>query len=84
MTREQSRQIRQIEYIVDALSECVDFMTAPSNLQKFAPLTPSPNIVMPPEEYRKDIEALNAKVHDYELGLVKELKDKYLKIYAEL
>jgi hypothetical protein len=85
MTREQSRQIRQIEYIVDALSECVDFMTAPSNLQKFAPLTPSPKvIVMPPEEYCKDVEALNAKVHDYELGLVKELKDKYLKIYTEL
>lgn len=85
MTRKQSRQIRQIKYIVDALSKCVDFMTAPSNLQNFAPLTPPPEvIVLLPDECCKDVEAFNTKVHDYALGLLNELKDKYLKIYAEL
>ena len=85
MTREQSKQIRQIEGIVDALSRSVDVMTAPTNLRKFAPLS---NLiggsVSPNEEYCKDVEAFNTKVHDYALGLLNELKDKYLKIYAEL
>lgn len=67
------------------MSECVDFMTAPSNLQKFAPLSnQTRGTVLRNEEYRKDVEAFNTKVHDYALGLLNELKDKYLKIYAEL
>lgn len=85
MTREQSKQIRQIEDIVDKLSECVESMTSPLNLQKIAPLSNSiRGSVSPNEEYCKDVEALNTKVHDYELGLLNELKDKYLKIYAAL
>ena len=85
MTREQSKQIQRIEGIVDSLSECVDFMTAPSNLQKFAPLSNSiRGSVSPNEEYRKDVEVFNTMVHDYALGLLNELKDKYLKIYAKL
>lgn len=85
MTREQSKQIQRIEGIVDSLSECVDFMTAPSNLQKFAPLSFSTKgTALPTEEYCEDVKAFNTKVHDYALGLLNELKDKYLKIYAEL
>lgn len=85
MTREQSKQIRQIEKIVDRLSECVDFMTVPANLQKFAPLSKFDNgSILLDEEYCEDVEAFNKKVHDYALGLLKELKDKYLKIYAAL
>jgi hypothetical protein len=85
MTREQLKQIRQIEDIVDALSGSVDIMTAPTNLQKFAPLSNLINgWVSPNEEYCEDVKAFNTKVHDYALGLLNELKDKYLKIYAEL
>ena len=85
MTREQSKQIRQIEDIVDALSERGDIMTAPSNLQKVAPLSFSTKgTALPTVEYCEDVKAFNTKVHDYALGLLNELKDKYLKIYAEL
>ena len=85
MTREQSKQIRQIEGIVDVLSECVHIMTIEHNSQKFAPLSNSiKGSVSPNEEYCEDVEAFNKKVHDYALGLLNELKDKYLKIYAEL
>ena len=82
MTREQSQTIRKVECIVDYLCDMVDCMTDNNN---FRPLNICINgTVLPYEGYREDVEVFNKKVHDYELNLLNELKDKYLKIYAEL
>lgn len=82
MTREQSKKIQDVERIVDYLSDIADCMVDNNN---FRPLNICINgSILPCEGYREDVEALNAKVHDYELALLNELKGKYLKIYAEL
>ena len=82
MTREQSKKIQEVERIIDYLCNKVDCMIANDD---FAPISDYIHgSLSPNDDYRKDVEAFNAKVHDYELGLLNELKDKYLKIYAEL
>lgn len=83
MTREQSKKVQEVERIIDYLCDKVDGMAA--NVSFFSPISDyihgsaSSN-----DDYRKDVEVFNAKVRDYELALLNELKDKYLKIYAEL
>lgn len=60
MTREQSEHIQRIEGIVDSLTGYVDFMTAPSNLQKFGPLNFSTKgTALPTEEYCEGVKAFN-------------------------
>lgn len=85
MTREQSKQIRQTEAIVDKLSEYVEGWERPYNKEAFEPISDNlPRGTETPEAFSADVKVFNAKVHDYALGLLNELKDKYLKIYAEL
>lgn len=85
MTREQSRQIRQIEAIVDKLAECEEIWQRPFNKESFEPISDNlPRSVEDSEAFSADVKVLNTKVHDYALGLINELKDKYLKIYAAL
>lgn len=85
MTREQSKQIRQIEAIVDKLSEYEEGWQRPYNNEVFEPISDIlPRGTEASEAFRADVKVFNAKVHDYALGLLNELKDKYLKIYAEL
>lgn len=82
MTREQSKNIQEVERIIDYLCYKVNTMTAHdgcSTITDYIHGSLSPN-----DDYRKDVAVLNAKLHDYELGLLNELKDKWLKIYAEL
>ena len=82
MTREQSKKVQEVERIIDYLCEKVDCMAVGI---AFSPVCDYINgSLLSNDDYRKDVEVLNAKVHDYELGLLNELKDKYLKIYAEL
>ena len=82
MTREQSKKIQEIERIVDYLCDKISCMKANDG---FSPLSDYIHgSLLSNDEYRKNVEDLNAKVHNYELGLLNELKDKYLKIYAEL
>lgn len=82
MTREQSKKVQEVERIVDYLCDKVRCMTANDG---FSPLTDYIHgSLSSNDEYRKDAGAINAKVHDYELALINDLKDKYLKIYAEL
>jgi len=82
MTREQSKEIQEVERIIDYLCNKVGCMTADDG---FTPISDYIHgSLSPNDDYRKDVEVLNRKVHDYELGLLNELKDKYLKIYAEL
>lgn len=85
MTREQSKQIRQIEAIIDKLAECEEIWRRPYNEEGFEPISDNlPRTVENSEAFSADVKVLNAKVHDYALGLISELKDKYLKIYTEL
>lgn len=84
MTREQSQKIQEVERIIDYLCSKEKEMTPPC-LQAIQPLTQKiRGVVSSNDDYCKDVEAFNTKVHDYALGLLNELKDKYLKIYAEL
>ena len=83
MTREQSKKVQEVERIIDYLCDKVDGMAA--NVSFFSPISDYIHgSLSPNDDYRKDVEAFNAKVRDYELTLLNELKDKYLKIYAEL
>ncbi len=84
MTREQSIKIRQIEAIVDKLAEYEEVWRRPYNKEGFEPISDRLPRVVESEAFSADVKVLNAKVHDYALGLISELKDKYLKIYAEL
>ena len=84
MTREQSEKIQEVERIIDYLCGKVKEMTPPCR-QEIQPLVQRiGGFAMSNKGYIEDVEAFNTKVHDYALGLLNELKDKYLKIYAEL
>lgn len=84
MTREQSQKIQEVERIIDYLCSRANGMTPPCPYA-FEPLTERiGGFTMSNEGYREDVKAFNTKVHDYALGLLNELKDKYLKIYAEI
>lgn len=82
MTREQSKKIQEVERIIDYLCDKFNRMTANDD---FGPISDYIHGSLSSDDnFRKSVEALNAKVHDYELALLDELKNKFLKIYAEL
>lgn len=81
MTREQSEKIREVERIVDYLCGKMDDVT---RLQTIEPLAKRIGGCIVSGGYCEDVEAFNTKVQNYALSLLNELKDKYLKIYAEL
>lgn len=82
MTREQSKKVQEVEHIIDYLCDKVSCMTVNDGYSP--PTDYIHGSLSSNDEYLKDVEAFNKKVHDYALGLLNELKDKYLKIYAEL
>ena len=81
MTREQSEKIREVEHIVDYLCGKMDDVTRHQTIE---PLAKRIAGCVVSGGYCEDADAFNTKVQDYALGLLNELKDKYLKIYAAL